>query len=344
MAEAAASGADEALAYDSLKRVGDLNDWGRVLERQIQFQSAGFVVAMTLGAALYDPVLLQSLLAPFGTDLHVSQATTLRLPIYLTLATALLTLLTTLRMKESDQAAPRRVSVSVAKAVRLTFQAGCWIFRTPFVLCVILAGLLFDSVIRMQLTMASQYYRLIEIPEALFGVLGSVLALFGFVIPRAARHLSARHNPPFNLFVVAGVALAGMSGICFFWPVWGILPALLLFADMYFVGFFVSHYLNRATTSERRATVLSFKGLFFNLGYGLVGLLYSLLLAGLRKQIILRNPDLSGEPLKNRVFIDAMVWFPVGFFLALLVLLIFAAFLLRDRKEPCLTDQEGSLR
>ena len=48
---------------------------------------------------------------------------------------------------------------------------GCWIYRTPFVVILLLCGLLGDSVIRMLLTMASQYYRLIEIPEALvFGV------------------------------------------------------------------------------------------------------------------------------------------------------------------------------
>ena len=39
MAEAAASGADEALAYDSLQQEGDINDWGRVLERQVQVQA-----------------------------------------------------------------------------------------------------------------------------------------------------------------------------------------------------------------------------------------------------------------------------------------------------------------
>ena len=54
MAEAAASGADEALAYDSLKQQGNSDDWGRVLERQIQLQSVGFVVAMTIGGLLYD--------------------------------------------------------------------------------------------------------------------------------------------------------------------------------------------------------------------------------------------------------------------------------------------------
>ncbi len=59
MAEAAASGADEALAYDSLQEEGDINDWGKVLERQVQVQSIGFVFAMTLGGLIYDPQLMQ---------------------------------------------------------------------------------------------------------------------------------------------------------------------------------------------------------------------------------------------------------------------------------------------
>src|SRR5210317_284903 len=100
MAEAAASGADEALAYDSLQQQGDSADWGRVLERQIQIQSAGFIIAMTLGGLLYDPVLLQRFISMVGLSWQITADTTLRLPIYFTLGTALLTLLTTLRMRE----------------------------------------------------------------------------------------------------------------------------------------------------------------------------------------------------------------------------------------------------
>ena len=57
-AEAAASGADEALAYDSLKEEGDINDWGHVLNLRMRFQSIAFIVAMSLGAAVYDPALI----------------------------------------------------------------------------------------------------------------------------------------------------------------------------------------------------------------------------------------------------------------------------------------------
>lgn len=323
MAEAAASGADEALAYDSLQQQGNSEDWARVLERQIQVQSAGFVIAMTLGGLLYDPVLLQRFISFLGISWAISADTTLRLPIYFTLGTAVLTLLTTLRMREvtSVECAPDSGKQTIRHAVRLVWQAGRWIFRTPFVLLLLLCGLLGDSVIRMLLTMASQYYRQIEIPEALFGVFGSLLAMGGFVMPALARRLVKRRSALFNLLFTASLILLGLLGMCFVWPWVGLLPALLLFSCMYLMGFFLSHYLNMATSSEQRATVLSFKGLFLNLGYGGIGLLYALLLAFLRKQALQAQPEMLDAALKNQVFIDSLPWF-VGYFALLLLVLL----------------------
>ncbi len=337
MAEAAASGADEALAYDSLQEQGMAEDWGRVLERQTQFQSAGFVIAMTLGGALYDPGLLQSLFGSLGIQIEITRATTLRLPIYCSLAAALLTLLTTLRMREtgtSGDSSLKECEKSIRAAFRLVWQAGRWIFSTPFVLALMLFGLLGDSVIRMILTMSSQYYRLIEIPESLFGVIGSVLAMFGFVMPGLARRLSESRTPLFNLLLTSAMILLGLSGICFVWPWIGLFPALLLFCNFFLIGFFLSHYLNKATSSEQRATVLSFKGLFLNLGYGGIGILYALLLAFLRKGREQGHPELTEELLKNQVFIDSLPWF-AGYFVLLLsvLLLIFSKTRNRSRSH-----------
>jgi len=334
MAEAAASGADEALAYDSLQREGDSQDWGRVLERQTQWQSAGFVIAMTLGGAIYDPQLLQKTAELLGIGLTFTRESTLRLPIYLTLATAVLTLLTTLRMREVPSNSTidnPAAGQSIGAALRMVWQAGCWVFRTPFVLALLLFGLLYDSVIRMVVTMASQYYRIIEIPEAIFGLLGSSLALFGFVVPGLARRLSESRSLLFNLQLTAGAILLGLLGMSQAWPWLGILPALLLFSNMYLIGFFLSYYLNRATSSEQRATVLSFKGLFLNLGYGGIGLLYALLLASLRRGFENLQPPLAEELVKNLVFVASLPWF-IGYFLLCLVLLLLVFH--RHLKQP----------
>ena len=54
LAEALASGADEALAYDTLVERGLATEWPRVIELQMRAHNVGYIVAMTLGAAVDD--------------------------------------------------------------------------------------------------------------------------------------------------------------------------------------------------------------------------------------------------------------------------------------------------
>ena len=287
-AEAAASGADEALAYDSLKKEGDPDDWGKVLVRQMGFRSVGFVVAMSLGAAVYDPGLLEHVADWFGMSVTLNQNITLRFPLYLTLATAILTLFITLSMKRvepehsGEKAAGQKGGDSLLKALKVTLEAGKWILKTPFALLIITAGMMFDHIIRVMTTLNSQYYRLIDLPESVFGLIGAGMALLGLVVPRLAQKLAENHSPAFNTGVMAAVTLAGFWGLTLFLPIYGIIFMILLSSVMYFTGFFVSHYLNRITDSSKRATVLSFKGMSFNLAIGFIYLFYSIVLSMLR--------------------------------------------------------------
>lgn len=337
-AEAAASGADEALAYDTLKQEGDSRDWGRVLEVQMRVQSTAYIVVMSLGAAVYDPGLMQWLAHWLGFEILVTQQTTLRFPIYLTLLAAVLTLLSALGMREShpveSQAGEpsRSCGGSIAKAFRLTLHAGGWILKTPFALIIILGGLLFDHVIRMLITMNSQYYRLIQLPEASFGLIGSALAGLGFFVPRLALQLAKKRSPAFNLVLLAGVTLVGLLGMSRFLPFYGLLPVVALMAVMYCINFLVSHYLNEITDSEQRATVLSFKGLSYNLAYGLIGLLYSLLLLALSPAGQEGGVPISKESLKDAVFIQSISWFPGYFAFVLACFLLFARWRLRGTR------------
>lgn len=329
-AEASASGADEALAYDTLKQHNQEEQWPRVLEVQVRLQSIAFVVTMSLGAAIYDPALMQSLVDFIGLNLTLTQAITLRLPLFVTLFMAFVALGVTL----SFQALPDECTnenlddcqkrPGMREAFALTISAGRWILTTPIALLVILAGLLFDSVARMVITLSSQYYRMIQLPEASFGLIGSLAALLGLFVPRMARYLAEHQSPGQNFMVVAAVVGLGVTGMTFFWPYWGLLPALILISAMYFNGFFMSHYLNQMTSSHRRATVLSFKGLSFNLAYGLAGILYSLLLAFMRKQPATNPALLSGGDLENLIFVKSFAVFPVAFLVALIPFVIYA--------------------
>ena len=335
-AEAAASGADEAIAYDALKQEGEARDWPRVLEKQMRIQSMAYVGAMSLGAAVYDPALMQRLVNTLGLNIQLTQDITLRFPLYLTFIMAIMTLLTTLKLQEKKPAVKPECGPSehsghsIIQAFKLTLQAGGWILKTPFALVIILAGLMFDNCIRMVVTLCSQYYRLINLPEASFGLISSGFAMLGLIIPWLAYKMVARRSPAYNLGVMAIISITGLIGITFFWPIIGLLPVALLSVVMYMGRFFQSHYLNRITASHQRATVLSFKGLSFNLAYGLIGVLYSILLVFLRPQLFATYPDLSHMGIENLVFIKSIGWFPWYFLLSLAALLAVARWQLQN--------------
>ena len=328
-AEAAASGADEALAYDSLMKDGNIDDWGIVLEREIRYRSIGMAVAMSMGAAVYDPGFMNRLLSIMGFDIKLSQDITLRFPLYLTLLMAFLALASTLKMKElprEDTLACVDVESckkSVFQALKLTLRAGKWILGTPYALIIIVSAMTFEHIIRMIVTLDSQYFRLIELPEATFGLIGTGFSILGIFISRLARKLAENRTPSYNLAVVSILSIIGISGMSFFIPIYGLLPAIIMFCAFYLIYFYVSYYLNQLTSSNQRATVLSIKGLCLNGAYGLIGILYSFLVAWQRSGLTAHKPELHGEALENAVFVKSFGWFPWYLIVMFALLMVF---------------------
>ncbi|MEN8247261.1 MAG: MFS transporter [Thermodesulfobacteriota bacterium] len=335
VAEAAASGADEAMAYDALKRAGREEEWGRVLSTQMRLRSLAAIVAMSLGAAVYDPAFMQRVFDGLGIGITFTRDITIRIPLVLTLMMSLMTFMATLRMQEDRTAddvcgVVEQCGASARNIWLQTMDAGKWILKTPIALVIICAGLLFDSIMRMVITLNSQYYRVIEIPEAAFGLIGAGIAGLGLFLPRIALKMSEQCPPRFNLAVLAVMTIIGLYGMSLFIPIAGLVPAVVLFSAMYMTGFFVSNYLNRITASSRRATVLSFKGLSFNLSYGLLGILYSVFLAGLRPKIAVTHAHVEPLIVENMVFMGSFKWFLWAFVGGLVVFLIFSAVKLRS--------------
>lgn len=316
LAEAAASGADEAIAYDSLTESGNPEQWGRVLEVLMRFQAIGFIVAMTIGAAIYDPHMVETVCRFFGVLTNFSQETTMRFPLYLTLVLAISAFIATLGMKDPDTG--RSSSGSETKQIKkifvLTIKAGLWIFKTPFALSVILFGMLFDGLIRMVITLSSQYYRMIDLPESVFGIIGSLVAMLGLIIPKIAKKIADTRSPSYSLWITAVFTITGLGTMSFFWPYAGLIPAIITFSAMYFTGFFVSFYINQITASDQRATILSFKGLAYNISYGLLGVVYALCLK-------IKREALPSTDMENMVFVNTFFWFPATFIVWFLVLL-----------------------
>lgn len=330
-AEAAASGADEALAFDSLKERGLENKWSKVLERQMRYQSIAFIIAMSAGAILYDVEKLNAAIQFIGLNFEVSKSLAIRLPLIGTLILGLLAVITTLGMRETSGTAPISNSwTTVRQSFTNTLEAGSWILKTPLALVIICAGMLFDHIVRMVLTLNSEYYRQIELPEFSFGFIGAGLAVFGTFMPKLGKAMAENRSKAFNFIALSSSIGIGLWLMSQFIPTWGALPMVLVYSGIFLNGFFVSHYLNQITDSKHRATVLSFKGLSFNLAYGAIGYIYAVSIAKLRNSESIAN--LPAEETNGALFQTAFAWGPTYFIVISIAVFAFAALRLNTSK------------
>ncbi len=277
-AEAFASGADEALAYDSLQAAGRSHLWPRVLERLMQVGGAATIIGMAAGSLLYDPGPLNALATLCGLPARLTSADTFRLPLWLTLGSALAAMGVCLAMRE-----PPRKSVATTGMVapfRQTMATGRWILGQPLVLVVIIGGVLFDQPIRQLLVVSSEIFRQIQIPDPLLGMVNAASAAVGLVIASPLRRLVMHASPRRSFLILATVTFVGLAGTAAFIPWWGVGFFVMLTMALRMLIFVQSHYLNQLTDSDKRATVLSFRGLAINVSYGLMSLGFAAAVAG----------------------------------------------------------------
>jgi len=260
------------------------------------------------------------LLAWFSPNISLAPEMVIRLPIVLTLCTSIILLFITFGLHDIDRvdiARRRAVALAsgegvsaIAESFRQIIKAGRWTLGHQFVLFVIIAALSVDSVARSFVILASEYYRLIDIPVSWFGFIGAGMSLIGIVLARLSR-LMVTHLPPLMNFIwLSVVLLVALLGLMQMVPYYGVVFAIGAFAVMGMVQFQASYYINRAVDSKIRATVLSFKGLALNLGLGVASLLYTGLVSVLRAG---SDPAVVGDALAQQVFISSLQAFPLYF-------------------------------
>jgi len=340
-AEASASGADEALVFDSLAAEQRTPEWPRVLERLGRWSSVAFLITMIVGGLVYDANLLHRVAGLFGSHTQFDPKVTMRFPVYLTLVNAICAFVVACRMKEPRRAAAKADAAARSGPLDLMRRVVIWLLRTPLALFLIAAGLLHDSIIRLVMTLGSNYYRLIEIPTAWFGVIGAAFGMFGFFVPTIGRWLVSRRSMGFNFALLSVLTFVGLLGLMLRLSWYGLIFSALLGIGMGLLNFFLSNYLNALVDSSERATVLSFRSLAFNMGYGLVSVLF----AALMKHLGATSPSGTSEEM---IFAASLYWLPWYFLISLLPLAAFARFSGCLRAKPtvagkiCETIQTGN--
>jgi len=298
--EAAASGADEAIAYDALPEEDQDTLWDDVLSTAMRWRAGGFLVAMTLGGLLYDPSWLPKVgLSMIPLDLAH------RLPMALVFIQSLICLVIALRLEETREPHVGDSFSQCRNAFRLTLNTARHVFTTKRIAIVLVGGLLIDAVTRNFATINSEYYRLIDIPAWAFGFIGSLVAVGNWFVPGIAKRMNHRFSPLGVLGIAAAGTIAGLYLLAPAWPWFGLIPSVVLMTLLGFVSFTLSKFLHGEASSAQRATMLSVKGLAFNLGYGGYSLAFSFLLAKLREE--------SGGALQSAL------WWQAGAMTAILI-------------------------
>ncbi|BBM64771.1 MFS transporter [Vibrio alfacsensis] len=277
LAMALASGADEALAYDTLKEQGKEELWPRVLQIQLRIASSVGIVVTLVGAAMYDVNFMANVYQFLGLPIPESTQDIMRIPVYATLVVAMIAIYAAFSMREEKKkrtTGEHKLTSTIA-SMKLTLNTAKWVISTPYVLFILLYYSLFEHTSRMLLTMNSQYYRAIDIPIIYFGFIGAGISLLQIVFAGQSRRLAERIAPKKFIVIMGLATMATYYWISLGWSIYGVIPALILIFIVMTVNIFISYHLNKKTESHNRATALSFKGLMFNLGYGLIGILYA---------------------------------------------------------------------
>ncbi|MGY3569595.1 MFS transporter [Vibrio paucivorans] len=330
LAMALASGADEALAYDTLKEQGQEEVWPRVLQIQLRISSTVGIFVTLIGAAMYDVNFMAHVYQFLGLAAPESTQDIMRIPVYATLFVALIAMYAAFNMREEKKILPSdsgKLATTIA-SLKLTLNTGKWVLSTPYVLFILLYYSLFEHTSRMFLTMNSQYYRAIDIPIIYFGFIGAGISLLQIVLAGQSRRLAESMAPKSFILVMGLATMATYFWISLGWSIYGVIPALILIFIIMTMNIFISYHLNKNTESHNRATVLSFKGLMFNLGYGLIGVLY----AYYYKLVSQRYTE---EQIEQHVdFIDSLSSF--FYYFTFLFVAISILFYVKDRKAPIL--------
>lgn len=277
LAMALASGADEALAYDTLKEQGKEELWPRVLQVQLRIASTVSIAVTLIGAAMYDVDFMAHIYALLGLTEPETTKDVMRIPVYATLFVALVTIYAAFSMKEEKKPLPSgegKLATTIA-SLKLTMNTAKWVLATPYVLFILLYYSLFEHTSRMFFTMNSQYYLAIDIPIIYIGFIGAGVSVLQILLAGQSRKLAESMEPRRFLALMGIASMVTYYCISLGWSIYGVLPALALVFIIMTMNIFISYHLNKKTDSHNRATVLSFKGLMFNLGYGFIGILYA---------------------------------------------------------------------
>ena len=319
LCEAASSGADEALVYNSLKKAKLEDSWSSTLEKTQRYTSLYFMFVLFVGAMVYDPTVIGKVASWFGYQGTILQEDCIKFPIILNQIAAFFVLFHALRFKENWEQS-EKITESFEDSFKKVFTSLQWIKKSKIVILLFCIVMLSESLILQFLTLMQQYWKAIDIPILYFGIIGSGLAFCASMVPTLGKYCFKRFQFKTNFSICYLNLIIAYSLIALSIPYFGILPVILLYCTYQCIVYFNGCYIHDACEESYRATVLSVQSMLSFSKYGMISLLYSFLVASLSKDLV--------QDSLNQVFEKSLIAFPGYFaFSTISVFLIYRLFI-----------------
>ena len=116
------------------------------------------------------------------------------------------------------------------------------------------------------LTMSSIYYEAVGISLAVIGVVAFFGSLITAYANKKASSIEEKIGVKYSLILIVTGFIISMIFMLFLFPYLGIIPFYLFLFMFGFFGVIMNHYVNLHIESSHRATMLSIKSMFVNLG------------------------------------------------------------------------------
>ena len=185
--------------------------------------------------------------------------------------------------------------------------------------------MLSESLILQFLTLMQQYWKVIDIPILYFGIIGSGLAFFASMVPALGKYCFKKFKFKANFSICFLNLIIAYSLIAFSIPYFGIIPVILLYCTYQAIIYFNGCYIHEACEESYRATILSVQSMLSFSKYGIISILYSLLVAALSKNTFQGTLD--------NIFEKSLVAFPIYFTITTMVSLIILVIINRRGKN-----------
>lgn len=237
------SGANEALLYDTLKRLNKEEEHKRISGNLFTITNISTAFVFVIGAFLFS----------------INN----KLPAVVSLPLISLGFVLTFFLKE-PYAVNHRVSFRNAY---LHLKEGLiYFWHHDYVKFLIFFSIPIATGISIMLSISSAYFEKIMIPVALIGILAFISSMITAYSSKKAHRFEKRLGDKRSLYIIQAFVIVGIFLMSLMINYFGVIFYLLIPLAAGFFGVLINHYMNKHIETSHRATMLSIKNLADNIG------------------------------------------------------------------------------